>query len=213
MFNFFRYDSPVMTFLTKVANLIILNALWLLCSLPIVTLGASTVAMYTITLQIVRNSDNDSIVKSFFAAFRKDFWKSTKLFLAVAALGLVIGANILAAGTMTGLWRILAYIPPGILLLASGYVFPLFAQFDNTIWQTLKNACLLSISHIFRSIIILLLNLIGPVLFLFSAYYFLKTLLFWILIGVSLISLCNAKLLKSVFDKYMEMPENTHLDP
>lgn len=213
MFNFFRYDSPVMVFLTKVANLIILNILWLLCSLPLVTLGASTVAMYTVTLQMVHNPDNDSVVKSFFAAFQKDFWKSTKLFLAVAGLGIVIGANILAAGTMTGLWRILAYIPPGILLLASGYVFPLFAQFDNTIWQTFKNACLLSISHFFRSILILLLNLLGPVLFLFFAYYFLKTLFFWIVIGVSLISFCNAQLLKRVFAKYMDMPENAHIDP
>lgn len=213
MFKFLRYDSPVMVFLTKVANLIILNILWLLCSIPVVTLGASTVAMYTITLKMAHDSESDSVVKSFFAVFRKEFWKSTKLFLAVAVLSVIIAANVLAADIMTGPWRILAYIPSGVLLLASGYVFPLFAQFDNTIWQTLKNALLLSISHIFRSILILLLNLLGPVLFLFFAYDFLNTLIFWLLIGVSLISFCNAKLLKGVFDKYIDTPESAQADP
>ena len=51
MRNFLRYDGPLGRFLNSVADMVLLNLLWLLCSLPVVTIGASTVALYTVTLR------------------------------------------------------------------------------------------------------------------------------------------------------------------
>ena len=47
--KFFNYDSPIMQFLTRLTDLFILNFLFLICSIPIITIGASATALYSVT--------------------------------------------------------------------------------------------------------------------------------------------------------------------
>ena len=70
MRNFLRYDGPLGRFLNSVADMVLLNLLWLLCSLPVVTIGASTVALYTVTLRYPE--DDSGLAKLFFLAFRNN---------------------------------------------------------------------------------------------------------------------------------------------
>ena len=58
MSGFFNIDSPIMRFLSKVCDLMILNALCIICCLPIVTAGASVTALYTITMKMVRGEES-----------------------------------------------------------------------------------------------------------------------------------------------------------
>ena len=74
----FRSDSLLMRLLDRLGTLLILNLLFLLCSLPIVTVGAASTALYTVTLREARG-DARSILSGFFTAFRKNFWKATLL--------------------------------------------------------------------------------------------------------------------------------------
>ena len=53
----FNADSPLMRFLSRVADIMLLNALWLLCCVPIVTAGAATTAMYHVTLKLAAGAD------------------------------------------------------------------------------------------------------------------------------------------------------------
>ena len=64
----FNYDNPVWRFIGKLGDLILLNILWIVCSIPIVTAGASTTAVYYVTLKLVRD-ENDSTIKNFFYFF------------------------------------------------------------------------------------------------------------------------------------------------
>ena len=86
MRNFLRYDGPLGRFLNSVADMVLLNLLWLLCSLPVVTIGASTVALYTVNLRYPE--DDSGLAKLFFLAFRNN-WKQGMaaglIFLAAAA--------------------------------------------------------------------------------------------------------------------------------
>ena len=50
--NLFRYDSPMMVFIGKVSDFIVLNILWVICSIPVVTAGAATAAKYSIAMRI-----------------------------------------------------------------------------------------------------------------------------------------------------------------
>ena len=68
----FNYDNPVWRFIGKLGDLIILNILWMITSIPIVTIGASTTALYYVTLKLVRDEDGYTI-KSFFKSFRDNF--------------------------------------------------------------------------------------------------------------------------------------------
>ena len=69
--KFFNYDSPIMQFLTRLTDLFILNFLFLICSIPIITIGASATALYSVTLKMAKNEES-YIFSSFFRAFKTE---------------------------------------------------------------------------------------------------------------------------------------------
>ena len=74
--DFFRPDSEIMIFLGKVADFIVLNLLCLVCSLPIITIGAAFTARNYAAMKIVRREEPDA-VKSYFKSFRENFKQIT----------------------------------------------------------------------------------------------------------------------------------------
>lgn len=85
----FNYDNPVWRFVGKLGDLILLNILWIICSIPIFTIGASTTAVYYVTLKLVRDDDGYTI-KSFFRSFKENFKQATALWLMFLVTGLVL---------------------------------------------------------------------------------------------------------------------------
>ena len=75
MNSFLNPESKLMLFFTKIAYSAYLNVLWFLCCLPIVTAGASTTALFYVTLKIAKDEEGN-ITKSFFRAFRQNFRKA-----------------------------------------------------------------------------------------------------------------------------------------
>ena len=71
MGNFFSMDSKFFTFMGKVADLMILNVLCIICCIPIVTAGPAITAMFYVTLKMVRNEES-YIVKGFFKSFKEN---------------------------------------------------------------------------------------------------------------------------------------------
>ena len=69
-------DNPVMNFLTIVCDIVILHFLWLLTSLPVLTIGASTTALYYTTMKCIRNGQG-GVVKMFFKSFKDNFKQAT----------------------------------------------------------------------------------------------------------------------------------------
>ena len=78
--KFFNYDSPFWSFMSRVADLVILNLLWLLFCIPVFTIGASTAAMYRVTLNMVRG-EGGGVIRSFWASFKLNFKQGVLLFL------------------------------------------------------------------------------------------------------------------------------------
>lgn len=79
-------DKPLFAVLTKLTYSAYLNILWLVCSLPIVTIGASTTALFYVTLKMAEDRD-DGLTRMFFKAFRENFKPATKLWLILLAVG------------------------------------------------------------------------------------------------------------------------------
>lgn len=85
--GFFNYDNPVWRFIGKLGDLILLNILWIVCSIPVFTIGASTTAVYYVTLKLARD-EGDSTIRSFFHSFKSNFRQATAIWLILLALAL-----------------------------------------------------------------------------------------------------------------------------
>ena len=209
MSNLWRMDSPFMQKMTFVTNLLIVNVLWLLCSIPILTIGASTTAMYSV-LFAYRRKETDSVVKPFFAAFKKAFVKSTICWIVLFILGIALGYDILLLihGAEMQLFLCIPVILVGLLVIIVGaYLFPQLALFDNKLMTMVKNSFLLFMLYPIQSITVIILTLFPWILLLFIPQLFWFTLLLWTLIGISVFAYINTFLLLSIFKKYIPEPQ------
>ena len=207
MGNLFRPDSPLMRFMMMITNLVVLNVLWLLCCIPIVTAGASTVAMHTVLLGYLNKKD-DAVVKPFFRAFRENFRGVTPLWLMNFLIAAVMVAEIFYLSVGAETWLKVVF---GILLFiygaATSYLYPLMARYQSSKKQAILNSFMLSLRHFLSSLCVVTLN--GLPIFLLVAFpaIFWKTILFWTVIGFSLIAYLDLKILMPVFKRY-ESPDD-----
>lgn len=162
--RFFSYDSRFSQALLKISCSCWLNVLWFACSLPVFTLGASTAALYDVSLRIVKDRETH-ITKEFFTAFRRNFRQATKLWLIMLAAGIILAADLLivsrlrnaSTGTPAVIWTlILAVLIAAVIVYAIiiTYLFPLIAYFENNDWAMLKNALLIGTRYLFSTILI-----------------------------------------------------------
>ena len=200
MQKLFGFDGPVSIFFEKVANLLWLNILWLICCLPIVTIGVSTSAMYYVTLKMVKNEES-YITKSFFKAFKQNFKQATIIWLIFIVFGAVLAVDSYILGANPeGIAKYVHIAICGIgfvFLMTSVYVFPLVAKFENTTANTLKNALGLSIINAPYTLAIVAIIVIPFVL----AYFYTIIMPIVLLIGVATIAYFTSKIYNKIFDK------------
>lgn len=197
-------DNPITHMLGRLADFVILNVLWVICSIPIVTIGASTTALYAVMLKLVKNEEG-YIAKGFLKAFKENFKKSTMIWLVFFLLGILIAVDFfslkLMPGRLGGGLQVLFLVLGCMLVVASVYAFALQARFENTIKNTLKNALILLFARLPYTILIMILS-IGPVIITFMT---LQTLvigvMLWLVVGVSLVAWLNSFLLRHIFQK------------
>ena len=205
MKSLFAQDGPVMRFLSLLADLIFLNILWLVCSLPIITIGASTTACYYVGLRMTRG--DYAVGKDFFRSFKQNFKQATVLWLILAFLGafFYFDFRFLEVVTFPGQMavKILLLVFSALTLFVALYGFPLIAQFENKLKSTVKNALMLSFKHIFRTITMAAVYVLLIDMFIFFPAFALQTAIIWVLYAASgPVYLC-CRTLKPVFAPYM----------
>lgn len=196
-------DNPFIQILTRVGDLILVNVLFIVCSLPIVTLGASAAALHKVAQSIVMDTDT-GVFQPFFRAFRDNFKQATVLWLGelVIITALVcyklIFAGFFPAAAASVLNVVLVVV--GVLLLCVAvYALPLLVRYDNSLGEVLKNAAILSVIKLPRTIAMAALALIMPVILWLSVPIFMDTLFFWFIIGFGFVAYADSMLLKPVF--------------
>lgn len=205
--NLFNYDNPVWRFIGKFFDIMILNVLWTICSIPIVTMGASTTAVYYVTLKLVRDEEGTSTIKSFFHSFKENFRQATVIWLLLLVIGTAIAGDIyIFTMLMTGnrVFRtILTAIFLGFALIYTGvlvFVFPLQCRFYNSIKRTLFNACFMSFRYFFVTLGILAID-IAIILLAMTVGTILQPILF--MFGVPFFIYLNSFFLAPILAKYM----------
>ena len=206
MENNFDQDAGVVSLLMDFADLIIASLLWFLTSIPIITLGASTTALYSVVRTPGETRYSASVFKNFFRAFLKNFKTATLALLILLIPAAVVGVNVCLV--VFGLLEqsIAGYVICGVSILlflfAWNYVFPLIAHFDNSVLKTLGNALVLSVAHLPTTILVTALNLIPVLVLIFFTNFFFKTIIFWLFLAFGLIAKANSLLLERVFRRY-----------
>lgn len=154
MRNFLSPDSPLLSFITRIVYAVWLNILWFVCSIPVITAGASTTALFYVTLKMARNEEGNVTVQ-FFQAFRDNFRFSTKVW------AIMLGAQVILAFDGYVLWHMRftnafwTFLTAVFLVLAAGclivamYIFPLMARFENTVIAMFKNSLMLGIRYLY----------------------------------------------------------------
>lgn len=206
MGRLFNLDNPVMNALTKLADLIILNFLTLLCCIPIVTIGASTTALHYMALKMVRNEET-YIIKGFFKSFKQNFKQATLMWLIMilAALLLIGDFYILnKSGIEFPTWLRTALIAIGFLFIfGTMHTFPMLAKFDNTIRGTFKNAAYMSILSLPKTILMMVCWVI-PIVIAIYVYQLFPVV---IMLGISGPAFLNALLYSKTYKKFEPQEE------
>lgn len=202
MRNIFSMDGGFFAVLDKLANLFWLNVLFIICSIPIFTMGAAATSLYYVTMKMVKDEDA-YITKSFFKAFRQNFKQATIIWL--IALG-VTGVFLFDMRVLSGYdalpYKIITVLISAIyivFILTMIYVFPILSKFDNSIKNTLKNALLMSIRH-FPMTIAMIVIIVVPFV---AAYFIPYVLLFVILFGAAGIAYVTSKMFVKIFKNYI----------
>lgn len=199
----FRYGSPFHRLMTLVSNLMLLNLLWLITSLPLVTLGASTTAMYYVTMQYVTKQD-DSVFRAYFRAFKENFRQATFLWIphGLLCVALVVELYYLTLGQTNSLWWLVFGILGGVFCMVSGMLYPMIARYRNSTRAIVINSINLSVRNLFPMLCVTILNLAPIVLLLQFTGTFLYLGLVWSFGGFSLIAYVNSAILLGIFKKY-----------
>lgn len=207
--SFFRLDSPLMRGLSHLADLMLLNILAVICSIPIFTIGASASALYYAVGHL--QEDEGSPTRDFFQAFLQNFKKATIIWLILAAIGaaLLFATLYYLPVNMTGGTILLAITCLAWLLWAFlfAWVFPLQCKFENTVRRTIHNALLLSLGYFPRSLLMAVLNAVPVAVALLLPWYFLAGGIAWLGIWFSLAASINWRLLKKPLERLIASSE------
>ncbi len=205
MHNLFHYENPFIQFLVRVGDLMILNLLFILCSLPVVTLGASLTALHRVTQNMLFEQE-EPLLKAFFRAFRQNFRQSTLAWLVelVVIVSLVCDVLLVMAYFDGGLAKAMYILVAVLAILVAGvfsYLMPLIARYENGMRQQVNNAVVLAIIKLPKTVLLTLLNLLPVILLLISVPVFVQTLIFWVIIGFAFMAFLQESLLRSVYEQ------------
>lgn len=200
----FKLDSPLMNFLNRVADIMILNFLFLVFSIPVFTAGASFSAAYYIGFKMVKNEET-YIVKGFWKAFKENFKQGTAIWLVILVLLGILAADyriIAYSGIEFARWTRIAMVTVTLIaLLGVVFMFPLQARFVNPVRYTIKNAFLMALSHLPTAFLLIVVYAVPVVIF----YFIPQSLPIIILLAFGLIIYLKSFLLLRVFKKYEDV--------
>lgn len=200
----FSPDSKIMQVFSRLADLVLLNILFLITCLPVFTIGAAITALYTMCFRLMRE-EYSGIIRSYFKAFRDNFKTATAAWLLVmlaAVPALYYLSQTLPAEGFLRYTSFVFILILTVVLMAASYGFPWISQFENTAIQSLKNGLFLSISRLPRTAAVLVINLMPAIVWFISADLFIQVSFLWVALYFAAAAYMNTGLLWHVFKPY-----------
>ena len=200
--SFFNPESPFFRFTGRVLDIVVLSVLWLVCSLPIVTIGPASAALYYSCAKCLRHQESGPY-RNFLSAFRQNLKIGIGATVVFLLLAVLLDAGylflVMAAGTGGSVWGVVRIMYLVLLVIPVSMVscaFPLLSRFTYTVGGLLSNSLRLTFRHLPRTVAAGALMVTAVIL----------TVLFWyygvMLLTPALCALLSTFLLEPVFRKY-----------
>lgn len=179
--KFFSVDSPLYRFLSKLLDVIRLNFLWILFSIPLVTIGASTVAALSVALKMA-DDEEGYIGRSFLKAFRENWKQGTVLGLITLVALYAIYLDFQFFEALEGnpmIFLLVGILSIVVVVSALLYAYPLAARYENTLFRTIQNSIDITRRYVGRTLFLVFVLSLEFLLFQFN-----QTMMFFaILLG------------------------------
>lgn len=201
--GFLHEDTSITRLLSRLVDLILLNILWLICCLPIITIGAATTSMYDVLIRFAFHEDIP-VIQTFFKKIIHHLKKSTVIYIIS-----VFGVLFLIFDFWCSLqWNISFKFVFQVVILSVGYffvalvsyIFPTLAYFDENILKTIKHAFVLAMKSGIYTVFIMVMNLLPLILFLFTPNIFFDTIFLWFTFGFAFLAYLNSMHFARIFD-------------
>lgn len=200
MRKFFSDSNPVIRGLTKLADLMWLNALFIITSLPLFTIGAAASALYYESMRVIQGEEA-YITRDFFKAFKNNFKYATIVWIVSAFLLLLFGYTFYVLGKSDLSYAHIAMgilgVPIILICFMLLYVFPIMSRFENTLMNTVINALLISLAQFPKTILMLAFSAV-PILLVLSSLNWFPLL---ILGGFAIVAYVNGSFMNKIFEK------------
>ena len=139
-------ESRLFQIVEKTVNLIKLNIIWVLCSLPLVTAGAALCALHVTAVRILEGEEG-YVFRDFWTVYRSKMRLSLKLWLPLLAAAITLIFDYMfwreVEGNLAEGMRVLICVLSGLWIALVIYVFPLAARMETAAGRTFRNGMLL----------------------------------------------------------------------
>lgn len=198
-------EFKIISIFSKLLDFLVLNFLFVITSLPVITLGASVTALYSVTLKMVRNEES-YIIRNYFQAFKRNFKIATLSFLLFLLAFSVLGMNITISYQVSGMFfmilRAVATIFIACLFVYAKYYFPILARFDFTFKQVWLHIPHMIVTHAGDFFFLTLLNIPVIILSLYSLYTAVFVIVIGCILGFSVFAYIESVLFRRIFQNY-----------
>lgn len=198
-------ENPIMNFMNRIVDLIVLNLCFIVSCIPVITIGAGITALYSVNLKMVCNEES-YVFRDYWRAFGENFRQATQSFMLFLAAGAVFVCDL----------RLIPLLPAGLqyifyaVLIVCGvvyvvelmYVFPYIARFRDGLWRSFKNALLIGGARAGYTVTLFLMMLAFFAAGLACITGTVELLFFWGMAGFSSAGYVQAWVLRKVFDRY-----------
>ena len=169
--KFFGPDSPFYKFMQTLWDLVKINFLWLLCSLPVVTLGGATIAAFDVSMKMV-GEEEGHVGRDFLASFRRNFKNGIPYGLLLLLCGYVVWLDFSLFDQIEGnpmVLLVMGIVAAFVFLISFLFAFPLQARYENTLINTLKNSADICVRYFVRTLTLIIVLFVEVVLIFWNA--------------------------------------------
>lgn len=193
----FNMNSGFFKFINRLLDVLFINLLWIICSLPIVTIGASTCAAFSITLKMV-DDEEGYIGKTFFKAFKQNFKQGTLMWLITAPciyMLYLLWQMVIKSEDINAIVIIGVILLTAIAISINLYSYPLIARYENSLKKIIKNSFGICVQFFIKTLILIAVVAVEIIIIMWNRW----TLLAGIIIGPEFIIYTISGVSKKIF--------------
>ena len=206
----FEVNGPLWRFLSSLFDMIVLHILWLICCIPIITIGPATTAAHYVAMKKIVKDEGRNVWSLFFKSFRENLKQGIILGVIFTVIGLLLGLDFylclykLEEGNMFNLvmFSALGFLTI-IYLVLMIYLWAVLARFDNSPLQTGKTAFFIAMSNLRDTSILLASDILIAVAAVVSMAFIPQLAVLFTIFGVPLFFVVNSLRLTRILDRYV----------